>query len=160
MTPTQARLAAERKARLDRINQASLQHFDRCYQEAQELLPKPAPQPEPKPLPKPINIESLPAPLQTRHRVLAIQETVCARFGIQWSDLISPCRKPVYAKPRQIAMYLAREITKMSFPQIGHRFGGKDHTSVIHAHRQVAKRIETDPAIAADVQALREELSA
>lgn len=139
MTPTQARLAAERRARLERMHQASLQHFDRCYDEAQK---------EPPPARRIVNNEAMPAPMRRPHQVTVIQEMICERFGITRDDLIGPCRKTIYTKPRQLAMYLTRELTDLSFPQIGKRFGGKDHTSILHACRQIKMLVAYDTELA------------
>lgn len=150
MTPTQARLAAERRARLERMHQASLQHFDRCYDEAfprVEITPAPA---------GPV-LPALPVPPRA---TLLIQEAVCKKFGIDRRDLIGPVRKPIFVKPRQIAMFLTRELLALSYPRIATEFRRCDHSAVIHSVRIAQKMIDRDPAIAATVAELREELSA
>lgn len=129
------------------MHEASLQHFDRCYDEAQSKRPRAILPPEP-PAPRIVNIEAMPVPLRRPHQVTVIQELVCERFGITRDDLVGPCRKPIFTKPRQLAMYLTRELTDLSFPQIGKRFGGKDHTSILHACRQVKMRVAYDRELA------------
>ena len=61
--------------------------------------------------------------------------------------------------PRQIAMYLARELTDASLPKIGNEFGGKDHTTVIHAHEKIAEALTQDDELKKEVGKLRESLS-
>lgn len=155
MTPTQARLAAERRARLERMHQASLQHFDRCYDEAQKSLMKPAPVPA---VADTVPVVSLPAlPLGP---IATIQEAVCKRFGVDRRDMIGPCRKPVFVKPRRLAMYLARELLSASYPQLAGMFCRHDHSSIIHAVRGAQKEIERSSETAALINELRAELTA
>jgi len=79
-----------------------------------------------------------------------IQKTVADYFKIRMSDLLSKKRTRSIARPRQIAMALAKELTNHSLPEIGEAFGGRDHTTVLHACRKVAELIETDNRIAED----------
>jgi len=83
-----------------------------------------------------------------------IQKTVSSFFNIKVSDLKSKKRKKTIAFPRQIAMYLSRELTGDSFPEIGRKFGGKDHSTVIHANNKIAALIKTDPYTKNTVDAL------
>lgn len=69
-----------------------------------------------------------------------IQRIVCQRFGLSLDTMESPSRKRKAAHPRQLAMRLAREFTGKSMPNIGRYFGGRDHTTVIHAIRAVERR--------------------
>lgn len=87
--------------------------------------------------------------------VSEIQEAVCRYFGCQMVHLISPERHHRIAHPRQIGMYLAHELTRQSYPQIGERFGGRDHTTVIFAVKQVAKRRNQIPEVDQDVRRVR-----
>ena len=73
-----------------------------------------------------------------------IKEKVSTVFGIKMDDFNSKKRTRVIAYPRQIAMYLSRELTNLSLPKIGNEFGGRDHTTVIHAHDKISKDIEKD----------------
>lgn len=75
-----------------------------------------------------------------------ITEAACERFGLTPDELLSSSRAARVSRPRQIAMYLARELTSESLPAIGRQFGGRDHTTVLHAHRRTAKRIAEDAA--------------
>lgn len=70
-----------------------------------------------------------------------VQSIVCEVCGITMVDMLSHKRSQSITKPRQIAMYLCRELTVYSLPEIGNAFGGKDHTTVIHACRNVKKMI-------------------
>jgi chromosomal replication initiator protein len=73
-----------------------------------------------------------------------IQSAACSLFGLSPEELISSSRTPRVAWPRQMAMYLARELTGASLPAIGREFGGRDHTTVLHACRRAGKRIADD----------------
>ncbi len=70
-----------------------------------------------------------------------IQKTVAIHYNIKVSDLKSSRKLKIYALPRQICMYLSRTLTKSSYPEIGAKFGGKDHSTVIHAFRHVEKKM-------------------
>ncbi len=89
-------------------------------------------------------------PLNTRperagpRSVAEIQPAACEHFGLSFDELLSPARTPRIAWPRQVAMYLARELTGESLPSIGRHFGGRDHTTVLHAWRRTTARIAAD----------------
>ena len=87
-----------------------------------------------------------------------IQEAVCTQFHVKMTELKSRRRSKTLVHPRQIAMYLCRELTDASYPEIGRQFGGKDHTTIIHACRQVAKARETDTALHATIETLKEKI--
>ena len=73
-----------------------------------------------------------------------IQHEVCRYFGISKSDLVGASRSKAFAYPRQIAMYLCRELTDESLPKIGRAFGGRDHSTVMHATAKIANLINSD----------------
>ena len=73
-----------------------------------------------------------------------IKEKVSTAFGIKMDDFNSKKRTRTIAYPRQIAMYLSRELTDLSLPKIGNEFGGRDHTTVIHAHDKISKDLELE----------------
>ncbi len=79
-----------------------------------------------------------------------IQKTVAEYFKIRVSDLLSSKRNRTIARPRQIAMSLAKELTNHSLPEIGNAFGGRDHTTVLYATRKIAELKESDTRIAED----------
>ena len=85
-----------------------------------------------------------------------IQQTVSSHFQVKVSDLRSKNRSQIYALPRQISMFLCREMTRASTTEIGRRFGGKDHTTVIHSTNKIKDLIQKDPSIASTVQRLRD----
>jgi len=87
-----------------------------------------------------------------------IQETVGARFHVKIADLKSRRRSKTLVHPRQIAMYLCRELTDSSYPEIGRQFGGKDHTTIIHACKQVIKAKDSDSALSATLDSLKEQI--
>lgn len=87
-----------------------------------------------------------------------VQEVVARRFQMKVSELKSKRRTKTLVYPRQIAMFLSRELTDASFPEIGREFGGKDHTTIIHACRQIEKAVDTDHAIQTTINSLRDEI--
>jgi chromosomal replication initiator protein len=92
-----------------------------------------------------------PAPEVTIPR---IQEAVSQRFGVTLEELVSPRRSQAVAYPRQVAMYLSRELTDASLPMIGKQFGGRDHTTVIHAKDKISRLIREDRSVYNLVQEL------
>ena len=87
-----------------------------------------------------------------------IQKTVSEHYGLTQADLISERRARAVARPRQVAMWLAKQITTRSLPDIGRRFGGRDHTTVLHAVRRIEQLKAEDPQIARDVDLLLRKL--
>ena len=79
-----------------------------------------------------------------------IQKTTAEYYNMRLADLNSKRRSRSIVRPRQIAMALAKELTEHSLPEIGDAFGGRDHTTVLHACRKVAELRETDPRIKED----------
>ncbi len=89
-----------------------------------------------------------------------IQRKVSDHYNIRLSDLIGPKRVRNYARPRQVAMYLAKQLTNRSLPEIGRRFGGRDHTTVMHGVKRIDELRATDSQIADDLELLRRALEA
>ncbi len=89
-----------------------------------------------------------------------IKAAACEQFGLSPEELLSSTRTARIAWPRQVAMYLARELTHESLPAIGREFGGRDHTTVLHAWRRTQERISANPASRTAVEELRARLSA
>lgn len=89
----------------------------------------------------------------------SIQKTAAEYFKVRVSDLLAKKRTRSIARPRQIAMALAKELTSHSLPEIGEAFGGRDHTTVLHACRKVAELREADSRIAEDYRNLLRTLS-
>jgi len=90
-----------------------------------------------------------------RVKIEDIQKLVASRYNVSRSDILSERRTAAVVKPRQIAMYLAKVLTLRSLPEIGRRFGGRDHTTVLHAVRKIEKAVETDPALAEELELLK-----
>ncbi|MCK5545773.1 MAG: chromosomal replication initiator protein DnaA [Rhodospirillaceae bacterium] len=84
-----------------------------------------------------------------------IQKKVASHFNIRTSDMHSARRARSVARPRQVAMYLAKQLTSRSLPEIGRKFGGRDHTTVMHAVKKVEELTERDASFAEDVELLR-----
>ncbi|HEX7887508.1 MAG TPA: helix-turn-helix domain-containing protein, partial [Phenylobacterium sp.] len=87
-----------------------------------------------------------------------IQKVVSEHYALKQADLISERRARAVARPRQVAMWLAKQITTRSLPDIGRRFGGRDHTTVLHAVRRIEALKAEDPGIARDVDVLLRKL--
>jgi chromosomal replication initiator protein len=83
-----------------------------------------------------------------------IQEAVTERFGVSLEELVSPRRSQSVAYPRQVAMYLSRELTDSSLPKIGREFGNRDHTTVMHATQKITRLIREDRSVYNLVQEL------
>jgi chromosomal replication initiator protein len=79
-----------------------------------------------------------------RRTIQEIQESICADFAISMDDLLSSRRSAAVAWPRQVAMYLARELTDQTLPAIGRQFGNRNHTTVMHACKRTAERMASD----------------
>jgi chromosomal replication initiator protein len=90
----------------------------------------------------------------------AIQDAVCEAFAISREELLSSSRATRLVWPRQIAMYLARETTQLTLPDIGRRFGGRNHTTVMHAVRRTAEKVAGDEEALETVRRLTERLGA
>ncbi|SEM83389.1 chromosomal replication initiator protein DnaA [Lihuaxuella thermophila] len=98
----------------------------------------------------------------SRPRVISIQEIqqeVSAYYRLRVDDLKSKKRTKTVAFPRQIAMYLCRELTDYSLPKIGEDFGGRDHTTVIHAHEKISRILEDDPQLQQAINELKKRIS-
>ena len=87
-----------------------------------------------------------------------IQKKVAAYYNIRQSDIVGKKRVKQIVFPRQIAMYLARDLTESSLPKIGKEFGGKDHTTVLHAIDKIEKQLAEDDNLQDDIRNLRMEL--
>lgn len=89
-----------------------------------------------------------------------IQRKVSEHYNIRLSDMIGPKRLRSFARPRQIAMFLAKQLTSRSLPEIGRRFGGRDHTTVMHGVRRVEELMIQDSQLNDDIEMLRRALEA
>src|SRR5262249_54249260 len=99
-----------------------------------------------------------PRPGGSRRTIGEIQAATCPHFGVSTDELVSSARSARVAWPRQVAMYLARELTGASLPSIGREFGGRDHTTVLHACRRASARISTDETSRQAVEKLFKDL--
>ncbi|MEK6619156.1 MAG: chromosomal replication initiator protein DnaA, partial [Nitrospirota bacterium] len=88
-----------------------------------------------------------------------IEEAVATRFHVRIAEMKSRRRSKTLVHPRQIAMYLCRELTDASFPEIGRHFGGKDHTTIIHACKKIAKAKGTDGALNSALESLKNQIT-
>ena len=100
--------------------------------------------------------------LNDRKRVItldAVQEVVAEKFHIKISEMKSKRRTRVLVYPRQIAMFLCREITQQSYPEIARHFGGKDHTTIMHACKQIEKAKQSDPGLVGTLEELKRQIT-
>jgi len=100
-------------------------------------------------------LHDLPKANDRRVTIEEIQKKVAEHFNIKLSEMFSPRRARSVARPRQIAMYLSKQLTTRSLPEIGRRFGNRDHTTVMHAVRKVEELRSLDATIDEDVELLR-----
>ena len=91
--------------------------------------------------------------------IATVQQCVARYFGLRPADLIGKTRSRNVAFPRQIAMYLARILTDASLPAIGEEFGGRDHTTVLHACEKIKAQLATDPSLAATLKELQAQIT-
>lgn len=101
-------------------------------------------------------VEVLP-PLQ-QSRLKRIKEAVCSFYGVNYAELISDRRQKYIVLPRQIAAYLCKELTLSTLPAIGRAFGGRDHTTILHAHRKIERLLLVDSDLAFEVAGIRSRL--
>jgi chromosomal replication initiator protein len=100
--------------------------------------------------------------LKGSHREITIegiQKTICDYYNIKLGDLKAKRRTKNIAIPRQVAMYLCRKYTETSFPVIGDKFGGRDHSTVIHASKTIEKKIKEDPYMLTTIEKLERNLN-
>jgi chromosomal replication initiator protein len=97
-------------------------------------------------------------PRAVRRSIDDVQHTICDAFGISLDELLSGARAQRLTWPRQVAMYLARELTDQTLPAIGRAFGNRDHTTVMHACKRTAERMAQDPEANQMVRDLTERL--
>ena len=116
---------------------------------------------------RPINLEMTQEALQDllrandrRVTIEEIQKKVAQHFNIRLADMHSARRARAVARPRQVAMYLAKQLTTRSLPEIGRKFGGRDHTTVMHAVKRIEELRQMDATLAEDIDLLRRMLEA
>ena len=93
-----------------------------------------------------------------RVKIEDIQRVVARQYNVSRADLLSSRRTANVVRPRQVAMYLAKTLTLRSLPEIGRRFGGRDHTTVLHAVRKIENLVSTDTALAEEIELLKRQL--
>jgi len=93
-----------------------------------------------------------------RVRIEDIQRVVARQYNVSRADLLSSRRTANVVRPRQVAMYLAKILTLRSLPEIGRRFGGRDHTTVLHAVRKIETLAGNDSSFAEEIESLKRQL--
>lgn len=94
-------------------------------------------------------------PLDRRITVQLVLKVVARRYNVTVQQLLVPTRRQPTCRQRQIAMFLACELTPNSLPDIGQRFGGKDHTTIMHGRNRITDLLNTDPELEAEIEALK-----
>ncbi len=95
-----------------------------------------------------------------RISVEEIQRAVAEHYGITVADLLSNCKQRAIARPRQVAMYLVKRLTNRSLPDIGRKFGGRDHTTIMHGVRRITQLMNENEVFADEVEKLERSLTA
>lgn len=113
----------------------------------------------PAPRPAPVRVPPV-IPERVRLTTHDIIRTVAFHFKIHPEDITGPSRVASIVRPRQIAVYLSRDILRRSYPEIGRRFGGRDHTTALHAANKIGRLLPVDEDLAFDVAAITERLGA
>jgi chromosomal replication initiator protein len=93
-----------------------------------------------------------------RVKIEDIQRIVARQYNVSRADLLSSRRTANVVRPRQVAMYLAKTLTLRSLPEIGRRFGGRDHTTVLHAVRKIENLVGNDAMLADEIEILKRQL--
>jgi len=116
-----------------------------------------------KPISQDLTQDCLSDMLRSYERKLSVEEIkrkVADHYNIRLSDLVGPKRTRCFARPRQMAMYLCKQLTSRSLPEIGRSFGGRDHTTVMHGVKKIDELRQKDAQIADDLELLRRSLEA
>lgn len=157
--PYHASLHAAALERRERLNHPPIKAAPVMIEPAAIAEPQPAKRPWWPPQLSPVYQEgdepAAPPPILIRD----IKKSVCRFYDVALIDLMSERRTHNIVRPRQIAMYLTKTLTTRSLPYIGSQFGGKDHTTVLHAVRKITQLMESDNKMAADVAALKRSLT-
>lgn len=178
LTPTQAKIGRAHRERWAKINAKSV--TDKPIQlrpaksdeapEAKRVLPEVPPtdyaayfarQEAINPIPKPVWFsieEEIGTPQPRRVKIEEIQRAVAERYGVSRGDLLSSRRTANVVRPRQVAMYLSKKLTLRSLPEIGRRFGGRDHTTVLFGVRKIETLMALDIDLFEEVETLHAEL--
>ena len=90
-----------------------------------------------------------------RVKIEDIQKLVASHYNVSRADILSSRRTATVVRPRQIAMYLSKALTPRSLPEIGRRFGGRDHTTVLHAVRKIEALCGKETALAEELELLK-----
>lgn len=95
-----------------------------------------------------------------RPSIEQIQRACAAHYGVSRSDILSAGRTKDIVRPRQVAMYLAKTLAQRSLPEIGRRFGGRDHTTALHSFQKIGRLVEMDAALASDIETIKADIDA
>jgi len=163
----------QRWANIDRL--AEQNRWNREAKAEVLIAPKPEPIPEPEPEPiedgwaeqqitkhKPVWFSVISATKLTPRgapTIRTIQRATCDVYGVKLNDLLSARRTANVVMPRMVSVYLAKELTRLSWIRIGRATGGRDHSSAIHAHRKIAHLLKSDEKLADRVAEIKRRLA-
>lgn len=160
MTPTQYMLHHARKQRLERLRTAAAKVASNAVPEVPTKPSHDAEAWRPRTIGKAVwgfaegNQPYVPPTPSAR----AIQNAVCAFYGVTLIDMLSPRRDANIVRPRQVAVYLCKQLTMLSMPKIGKMFGDRDHTTILAANRKIAGLLKTNAALVTEVAELTAQL--
>jgi len=158
-----AQMLADYRARKLRMEALAAQFIASQRPKKLKLTP-PAPPPEPEPSAREVALRDwlslAPAKALRRATSVIVLNTVCDRMGFSRVELIGECRTGDVVKARQIACWLMRKHSGISYPRIGGILGGRDHTTILHSCRKVDARKEADPDFAALLETMSAEIDA
>ncbi|MCQ2596517.1 MAG: chromosomal replication initiator protein DnaA [Treponema sp.] len=93
-----------------------------------------------------------------RISIETIQKVICENYGISLSDIKGKNKGKKFANPRMIAVYLAKEMTEFTYSEIGNEFGGRDHSTIMHAHDKIGDQVKFDPTMNSKIETLKREI--
>lgn len=161
----------QRWANIDRL--AEQNRWNRKAKAEVLIAPKPEPIPEPEPVedgwverqtqkhkqPFFSIVSAVKVTPTGQPTIRTIQRATCDVYGIKLNDLLSARRTADIVRPRQVSMYLAKELTSLSLPRIGRATGDRDHTTALHAHRKIAHLLKSDEKLADRVAEIKRRLA-
>lgn len=153
LTPAESRQVAAHRARLARLG--GLNQSPVVYKPPAPEPPPVVVEPEPEMTPKKEYVPWFRIIGRVSYTIRDIQEAVSEFYGVERIDLISARRTLPIVTYRQIAMYLAKSLTRSSFPQIGRQFGGRDHSTALHAVRKIERRMISDEKLRSDIDQIK-----
>jgi len=105
-------------------------------------------------------VEEIDPPSPRQPRVEDIQKACARYYGVTRNDIVSARKTANVVRPRQVGYYLSKVLTGKSLPEIGRRFGNRDHTTILHSVRKIAALVKIDPELSDEIESIKAELAA